>query len=104
MAAPILFRPKATGYPAAGIRRPPTLAERIEAEPGDEIGPALDTMAAHTERPCQAGAYIKSYRNAQSDAGLDSRRPREEPIQPSLCLQRLLGQLCFCGVQRAKHR
>ena len=81
------------GDSSSGVGRPPALAERIEAEPPDQIGACVKPVSPDTGSEHETGAHVKSRRNAQAQAGVDSSLLRENSVDARLGLDLLFRSL-----------
>lgn len=74
-------------YSAASVQCPTALPERIEAEPGDEVGSPIGAVAAGAKSNHNPVSNVDAGRNAQSKAGLDRAATGEKPVNPNLALK-----------------
>ena len=91
------LRPVAAGDSSARVGRPLALPERVETEPADEIGAALETVAAGAQSPDEAGTDVDAAGHSDPERCFDAAGAGEDPIEPCLDLQRLLRDLADGG-------
>ena len=89
-------------HPSTRVRCPPALPERIETEPGDEVGAAFNPMTAGAYSRDKSGAQVDAVGDRQAEPCLDPARTGENPVDPALELEGLLIDL-RAGDRRAEN-
>jgi len=81
------------GDSGSGVGSPLALAERIEAEPPDQIGACVKPVSPDTGSEHKAGAHVESRGNTQPQASVDSSLLRENSVDTRFGLDLLLRSL-----------